>query len=67
MPPNQLPDREDVRRLIDRLAPTYGQSGDMPLQVLQRAAAKGDVEAKSLLDSLNQSRPVQRSDTFWNR
>jgi hypothetical protein len=67
MTDSQVLDREDVRRMIDRLAPMYGRADDMPMQIVQRAAAAGDAEAKSFIETLAQSRPPPRQELFWNR
>ena len=49
---NQLPDAADMKRTIDRLAGLYGHSGDSISDLLERAAARGSGEAKSLLAML---------------
>lgn len=67
MTDSTFPGRADLRRLVDRLAPSFGRDDDMPMHIVQRAAHAGDAEAKSFIDTLAQSRAPPRPDTFWNR
>lgn len=63
MTDKQLPDKAEVLRLIDRLASAYGRAGDKPLDILRRAADRGNIEAKSLIGTVVESRQPRPPET----